>query len=337
MNPNTSPNPNPEQQPTATTPYFAATPPAQPVSAPAEPVTTPPKKSRKGLFIGLAIAALVIAGAVTATALTVSSYTNEAKTAASDYNSAVKTHLTGLIEAKSLKERVDNYPKRPTLKDVSYGETLSTEYKEAQATEQKYNKLLDDSYHFVAERYATTELSPYFKDLVAALNDSPGQNSLAITDEASLASAKQYADKIQQKSTDYYALAARFKSYVFAEKYKEDQQGSAEALEGMAKLWGELGEATRTYVDLSAKTLEVEKSGDENKAKELSTEVSTAQTKISAATSKMSGAYKAYGTSLNRYNKNLVDAIIKDGYMQTAFDNSSKVYDSLEAFKKDLK
>jgi len=335
VNPETPKDTTPEVpvQTAAPSPFPAQTTVEQQTS----PELDPPKKSRKKLLIGIIIAAVVLIGGALAAFLTINSITSQAKEAATTYTKAAEEHVTKLIEVKVFKDRLDNYDTRPTLAKVNMGETFSKEYKDAIALETRYNKLLDDTKSAVAERYATLELSPFFKEFAVKLATKLDTSSLTITDDASVANARQYVKSMETKASDYTALANRYKSYVYAEKYRDYQTKAAEALDNMGKSWGELAKVTTTYIDLSEKFIAVEKSGDEDAAKKLEAEVSTSSKEVQSKTTQINADYKDYTKILGDNNRLLVNTMVADDYLNKAYEESGKVLDLLTEFQKSFK
>ena len=336
MKPETPTTTTPEVpvQTDAPTPFPQAPPTDQPVQS---SQIDSPKKSRKGLIIGLIITAVVLIGGILGTVLTINSLTNQAKEAAAAYTKAAEEHVTLLIEVKVFKDRLDNYDTRPTLAKVNMGESLSKEYKDAVALQSRYNKLLDDTKNAVAERYATLELGPFFKEFAAKLAAKPDTTSLTITDDASLANARQYIESMETKASDYSALASRYKSYVFAEKYRDYQTKAADALDNMGKSWNELAKVTTTYVDLSEKLLAAEESNDADAVNKLASEVTTSSAEMKSKTTEINANYRDYTKTLGDNNRLLVNAMVADDYLNKAYEESGKVLDLLTEFQKSFK
>ena len=344
MNPNTPETPTPIEttppEPTPVTPFPAATP-VSPVTPPTVPTndipTEPVKQPRKKLLIGLIItAAVLLVGALTAF-LIVSNLTNQAKDAASSYRTALNTHLAAVLDVTNIKDRLDLYPKKPSLEKVTQGEALSKEYKEAVALQTRYNKMLDDSYSTVAERYATLDLKPWLTDLVAALDNSLDTSIVTVTDEASLATARENVKNIETKSTKLSELGKRLKSHTYAEKYREYQTKSADALEGMAKTRTELAKLATESNDLSAKLLESQKTGNTEATEKLAAEVRSAKLNIGLKSPTIARDYQAFTAVVNKNNAKLVETISADKYGQAVYDRSSDSVDALLAFQKELK
>ena len=333
MNPNTPETPTPiETTPAEPNPVVPF-----PAAAPVSPVVPAPKKSRKKLLIGLIITAVVLIAGTAAAFLIVNSLTSQAKDAASSYRTALNTHLAAVLDVKSIKERLDLYPKKPALETVTQGEALSKEYKDAVALQARYNKMLDDSYSTVAERYSTLELNPWVKDLIAVLGSNISNTAVTVTDEASLANAKEQVKGMETKATSLAKLSERLKSYTFAEKYREYQTNSANALEGMAKTWTELAELATTSNNLSAKLLEVQKSGDSEAAEKLSDEVKAATTNTTFQVPTIAREYQQYASTVSKNNKLLFETISADKYGVEVYNRSSDSVDALTAFQKELK
>jgi len=344
VNPNTPETPTPiETTPTEAIPTapLAVTPPVSPVTPLNPPANDTPmaieKKPRKKLLIGLIItAAVLIIGALTAF-LIVSNLTNQAKDAASSYRKALDIHLAAVLDVTNIKDRLDLYPKKPSLEKVAQGEALSKEYKEAIALQTRYNKMLDDSYSTVAERYATLDLKPWLTDLVAALDNSLDTSIVDVTDEASLATAKENVKNIETKSTNLSNLAKRLRSYVYAEKYREYQTKSADALEGMAKSRTELAKLVTESNDLSAKLLESQKTGNTEATEKLAAEVRSAKISNGFKSPTIARDYQAFAATVNTNNQKLVQTISADGYGLTVYNRSSDAVDALLAFQKEIK
>ena len=345
MNPNTPETPTPSEttptEPTPVTPFPAATPvsPVTPLTTPANDTTTvaPEKKPRKKLLIGLIITGAVLLIGALAAFLIVSNLTNQAKDAASSYRKELDTHLAAVLDVTNIKDRLDLYPKKPSLEKVAQGEALSKEYKEAAALQARYNKMLDDSYSTVAERYSTLELKPWLTDLAAALGSTLDTSIVTVTDEASLATAKEHIKNMETKSTNLSELAKRLKSYTYAQKYREYQTNSADALEGMAKTWTELATLATDSSNLSAKLLEAQKAGDTEAAEKLAQEIQTAKIETGLKTPTISRDYQKYSAAVSKNNKLLVETISADKYGVEVYNRSSDSVDALVAFQKEIK
>jgi len=331
LNPDTNPNPAPnEPVPVPTTPTVHP-------SLNDEPTLQhTPKKSRKGLFIGLIVAAVVLIGAAVAAFLYISNVKEQANDAASSYIKAVETHVAKILD-ESMTDRIVSYKERPALNDVAQGETFSEEYKKAIEVKDTYNKLLDDTYQTVLERYSTAELKTLFQAITLAFSSNANVNAGKVTDDASLQASKQAAINMEARAMSFSKLATQYKSYTYAEKYRDYQKNAVKAIESMAESWSELGKQTTSLNELYEKLFAAEKSGDQAAITKLATESAGLSFEILTKTVQINQSYKADGATLNSNNAKMVGEMSADGYGVAVAAKSAEVKNQLEDFEKSLK
>jgi len=294
------------------------------------------KPNKKRRIITVAVIVAVVAALAVAIPLTIGSLTTQAKEAATQYKTDINAHIEKLV-ASTPKERLTVFPAKAELKEVPFGEDLSSEYKEAKAFQTRYNPLIDDNLQFIKERYTAIDFPQFLRDLTTTLNLSLPDSTLEITDEASLNAAKDYVAALQTKSDGYKKHAATLKDYVFAEKYREDQTGVVDALEGMSQTWADFVSVTNEYIDLAVRTMEVDKSGNKDDLTQLEADMAIKKDEVVTKTTQLREAYGTYIKSESQYMSNLVNGIVTDEYIQSLQAKADALNTAVFALQDDIK
>ena len=313
-----------------------------PITQPIQEPSLPPsvKKSRKKLVIGLIITAVVLIAAVIGTLLFVNNTTSQAREAAAQYRKDVLTHLDKVTTIETYKERIAIWRDTAQLKNVQFGESLSKEYKDALDLKKRYESLIAETYPTVLDRYASTDINPFLKDVTTTLNTvppliDPKNKDLKVAVEEN----SNNLDGLKTKQKSVEELTTRLKSYVYPESIRTEQDILATKLETLAKEIGLYTVAQNTYVESLKERLASQES-DSTKAPEGMDErkqaaingLSTAQNKF-FKTYNYAESLKSISTSMN----NLVKAIDATNWMTESRDNVLKVGEKVDAMRDELK
>lgn len=329
MNPNTQLPQDPQQQfPSQPSPVVSVSQSEQtPVQQPPE---VPPKKSRRGLIIGLSIGLAVLIVAVIVTVIGFS-FKSQADDAARQYDNAVLAHVDQILTAETPKERAELFETKPELKEAPFGDVLSDEYKNAQTLKARYDAMVDEARPVVQERYATLELSPFIKRVVAQLDASISTSMPEIKDEATKQTAQQTIASLRDKGESYMKLGDEFLTFQYDEKYKEAQKGYSDTLKEMGKTWTQLAEVQQRVFD---KQVEILNTSDEIKKAELTVNLLTITLNAQTEMETLTANYK--GKELTPAMNALVLPIVKDEYIQTIAKKVQEVQQNFTNFRAEL-
>lgn len=351
---NVDPNPNntdapivPADQPVQPTsiynPFGAPPPEPSPITTPIEPqpISQPPKKSRKKLIVGLIITTVIVIVSAIGITLFVNNQATQAKTAASQYRKDVLAHLDGVLTLDNYKDRVAIWRNTAKLKNVQFGASLSKEYKDALDLKSRYESIITDGYPAILDRYASTDLSPFLKDLQAALGVkipspeeiTPGKSTYAAT----LAANKEYVTLLKKKADSFQTLATRAKTYVYPEKYRESQAGVVTALENMSHTWNSMATEYTAYIGEAESAESAAEKGDINSLDQQINTLSANQAERSTRIATIGQDYLQYTKDLTANDAAMVNAMIADGWFATSQENVMKVGEKVDKMREELK
>ena len=328
----------PQQLTSTYNPFGAASPELPSTIAPIEPqpIPQPAKKSRKELIIGLIITAVVVVASAVGVTSFVNNQTTQAKAAAFQYRKDVLVQLNAVTNVDNYKNRVAIWRNTVKLKDVQFGASLSKEYKDALNLKSRYESLITDSYPTILDRYASTDLSPFLKDLQTALVAKlPAPAN--ITDSSTLAANKQYVTALKLKTDTFQTLATRARTYVYPQKYRDSQSGVVKALENMSSSYDSMASAYTVYIDEAENFLSLKAKGDTNGLHQLETSMAASQKQEQAIIAKIEQDYPQYTKDLTTNESSLAKSMIADGWFDNSKENVLKVGEKLDLMREELK
>jgi len=309
-----------------------------PTPFPEQPVTTvPPKKSHKKL-IALIIAGAIILSAAIGIPVFVSNQTTKAKEAASQYRKDIVTHFDAVFAAETPKARVPVWRDTATLKDVQFGASLSTEYKDALELKNRYDSLITDNDALIVERYTINDINPFVQDLQTIFNEklptistSETNLSLALTEYSKLLAT------VESKQNKLKDSAARLRAYVYPEEFKDGRENLAVTLDELSAEWGALAVGYRAYVDNLKERSDLDASNATETPDGLVERKDAAIAGVSAAQKKFQ---QVYSPSLNAFVSKR-DSFLKDIYESSWYSESAEkaaeLTKKITAFQDELK
>ena len=223
MQPNTPPVSTPEVPAPQATPDNNQEP-IQPANPEFLPNSEPPKKSnKKKIIITSVIAVLVlIIGAVLGMFLV----SSQAKTAATEYDQKVLAHVKAIRAGPEHKDRLDELDKKVSdLPAIPFAGELSTEYKEAEKLESRYNALLDETGNYFREVYTFFAFTDYQFELNDLLRESLGDTS----------NRAEYAKSLTTRADKCDSFLKRLESFYFDEKYRANKADAVTYLKTMCE------------------------------------------------------------------------------------------------------